>query len=114
VLKLSREVDFEALLAYRVAVAQRTREVIDGLDDARLAETMTDQEIDDLHERGLFGEHAGWVGMLWAPKPRQWFLWLPTGHCYQHMGEALTVRSLAKGPLDEAAPFRTPSGVAAP
>jgi DinB superfamily len=110
---LSRAIDFEALLAYRAAVLERTRDVVDGLEDARLAENLSDGEIADLRARGLFGDHAGWVGDHWAPRARKWFLWLPTGHCYQHMGEALTVRSLAKGPIDEGALLGKPAAATA-
>ena len=77
---LSQRVDLEALLAYRLAVARRTREVVAGLDDAWLQTSMTDDEAMALRAMGAFGEHAGWVGDLWAPKPRMWFLWLATGH----------------------------------
>jgi hypothetical protein len=96
---LSQRVDLEALLAYRLAVARRTREVVAGLDDSWLQTSMTDDEVSALADRGAFGVHAGWVGDLWAPKPRMWFLWLATGHCYSHLGEAMVVRSLAGRPV---------------
>ena len=55
---------------------------------------MSPDEVARLRALGTFAEHAGWMGELWASKPRLWFLWLHTGHCYMHMGEAITVRSL--------------------
>lgn len=90
----SQRVDIDALLSYRLAVAQRSREVIEGLDDAWLEQPMSAEEVSRLWGLGTFAEHAGWVSELWAPKPRSWFLWLHTGHCYMHLGEAITVRSL--------------------
>jgi hypothetical protein len=90
----SQRVDLDALLSYRLAVAERSREVIEQLDDEWLRDPMAPEEIDRLKELGTFAEHAGWVPDMWAPKPRMWFLWLHTGHCYMHLGEAMTVRSL--------------------
>ena len=45
-----------------------------------------------------FGAHAGWVGDYWRTRTRKWFLWLPTGHCYQHLGEAITLRTMVGVP----------------
>lgn len=90
----SQRVDLDALLSYRLAVARRSEEVIEQLDDSWLGQEMTASEVVDLRALGTFAEHAGWVADLWAPKPRMWFLWLHTGHCYMHLGEAITVRSL--------------------
>jgi hypothetical protein len=90
----SQRVDLDALLSYRLAVAHQSREVIAQLNDSWLAEPMSAEEVTRLHELGTFAEHAGWVADMWAPTPRIWFLWLHTGHCYMHLGEAITVRSL--------------------
>ena len=96
---LSQRVDLEALLSYRLAVARRTREVVAQLEDTWLQTSMTDDEVIALRAMGAFGAHGGWVGDFWAPKPRMWFLWLATGHCYHHLGEAMVVRSLAGRPV---------------
>ena len=90
----SQRVDLDGLLSYRLAVARRTREVIEQLDDAWLEQPMSPDEVARLRALGTYAEHAGWMGELWASKPRLWFLWLHTGHCYMHLGEAITVRSL--------------------
>jgi len=34
------------------------------------------------------------VGDYWETRTKAWFLWLPTGHCYQHLGEAITIRTM--------------------
>ena len=95
---LSQRVDIPSLLGYRLAVARRTVEVVDDLDDEWLEAPMSDEESAALDELGTFGAHAGWVRDGWATRRRGWFLWLPTGHCYQHLGEAITVRSLGGVP----------------
>jgi hypothetical protein len=92
--QLSQAIDVDALLAYRDAVGRRTRQVIERLDDAVLEGPMSDDEADALAAARTFGEHAGWVDRGWRTRNRAWFLWLATGHCYQHLGEAATVRAL--------------------
>jgi hypothetical protein len=91
---LSAAVDLEALLAYRLAVAQRTRVALGQLDDERLSvPAMAPSQLQRLRDLGLFGANAGFIPEFWSTKPLIWFLWLPTGHCYAHLGEAVTVRS---------------------
>jgi hypothetical protein len=91
---LSAAVDVDALLAYRLAVARQTRVALSTLDDQRLsAPAMASSQVQHLHDLGLFGPHAAHIPPFWSTKPLRWFLWLPTGHCYAHLGEAVTVRS---------------------
>jgi hypothetical protein len=95
VAELSAAVDVDALLRYRLEVARRTRAVLDSIDGARLAQpSMAPSQVERLEQIGLFGANAGWVSEFWSTKPLLWFLWLPTGHCYSHLNEARTVRSL--------------------
>ena len=99
VMDLSAGIEIEALLGYRLAVARRTNEVVERLDDSRLeGAVMTDPEVQRLHDLELFAPNAAWVAEFWQDKPILWFLWLATGHCYAHLGEGLTVRSLAGSP----------------
>lgn len=99
VMDLSAGIDIDALLGYRLAVARRTNEVVERLDDRRLEDAaMTDLEVQRLHDLELFGSNAAWLAEFWQDKPILWFLWLATGHCYAHLGEGLTVRSLAGSP----------------
>jgi hypothetical protein len=91
---LSQTIDVDALLEYRDAVARQTRCTIEEVDDATLACPMTAAEADALIAAGTFGDHAAWVGERWPTRDRSWSLWLATGHCYQHLGEAVTVRAL--------------------
>ena len=57
-------------------------------------EPVTADSVDALRALETFGAHAGWVGEYWKTRTRAWFLWLPTGHCYQHLGEAITIRTM--------------------
>jgi hypothetical protein len=96
--ELSQQIDIEALLEYRSTVGRRTREVVGQIDDRTFDEPVTPDNVDTLRALETFGAHAGWVGEYWQTRTRAWFLWLPTGHCYQHLGEAITVRTLNGAP----------------
>jgi hypothetical protein len=92
--ELSQQIDIDALLAYRLTVGRRTHELLRQLDDRSWDEPVTADCVETLRALETFGAHAGWVGEYWKTRTRAWFLWLPTGHCYQHLGEAITVRSM--------------------
>jgi hypothetical protein len=92
--ELSQRIDIDALLEYRLTVGRRTKELVGQIDDPSLDEPVTADNVDVLRALETFGEHAGWIGDYWQTKTRAWLLWLPTGHCYQHLGEAITVRTM--------------------
>jgi hypothetical protein len=96
--ELSQRIDIDALLEYRLRVGRRTDELLGQLDDRSLDEPVRPDHVDVLRALETFGEHAGWVGDYWQTRSKAWFLWLPTGHCYQHLGEAITVRTLVGVP----------------
>jgi hypothetical protein len=89
--ELSESIDLDALMSYRHAVGQRTREVIGDISDA-----VIEQPVDGSRYQGaaILGEHAGWVADFWAPWRGTDFLFLATGHCYHHWGEGITIRSV--------------------
>ena len=88
---LSEQIDLDALLAYRHAVGRQTREVIAAIDDADIEAPV---DADRYRRAAVLGEHAGWIDGFWEPWHGTDFLFLATGHSYQHWGEAITVRSL--------------------
>ena len=88
---LSERIDLDALVAYRHAVGLQTRDVIATIDDEQLQAPV---DPDRYRRAAVLGEHAGWVGDFWAPWHGTDFLYLATGHSYQHWGEAITVRAL--------------------
>jgi len=96
--ELSQQIDVDALLEYRVTVGRRTADLVAELDDRSLDEPVAAHDIETLHALQTFGAHAGWVGEYWQTRPKAWFLWLPTGHCYQHLGEAITIRTMVGVP----------------
>ena len=92
--ELSQRIDIDALIEYRLRVGQRTETLVGTLDDRSMDEPVTPDSVDTLRALETFGAHAGWVGDYWQTRTKAWFLWLPTGHCYQHLGEAITIRTM--------------------
>jgi len=88
---LSEHVDLDALVSYRHAVARQTRDVIATIDDDELTAPVDSERY---RRAAVLGEHAGWVDEVWAPWHGTDFLFLATGHSYQHWGEAITIRSI--------------------
>lgn len=88
---LSERIDLVALLEYRHAVAVRTQRILPGLDGRALEERVEPSRWEAVRP---VSEHAGWLRDFWAPWRVRDFLFLPTGHCYVHWGEAMTLRSL--------------------
>ena len=88
---LSERIDLDALMSYRHAVGRQTRDVIATIDDERLQAPVDPERY---RRAEVLGDHAGWVDGVWAPWRGTDFLYLATGHSYQHWGEAITVRAL--------------------
>ncbi|MCB0107976.1 MAG: DinB family protein [Caldilineaceae bacterium] len=94
---LGRNIDIEALRAYRDAVGRETQAWAQTVDFATLNGFIT---VEDAHRaalRGAFGPHAQWVESLWADGKRThaWILvWLAGGHNHSHIGEGYVIRGL--------------------
>jgi hypothetical protein len=93
---LSERVELSALSDYRHAVATRTRAVVRSANDELMNAPV---DGDRYRAADILGEHAHWVADLWSAWSGRNFLYLATGHCYQHWGEAMTVRSISGYPV---------------
>lgn len=89
---LSRQVDVQALRAYRFAVAQSTQDWFKAVEWSSLEEIPTRAEAERAVIRGALRPEAYWVfERLWGNEKRQklwWLHWLGIGHNYHHLGEA--------------------------
>jgi hypothetical protein len=94
---VSAEIDIAALLAYRLAVGARTREVVPTLHSATWDDPV---EPGCLLAAGAFpdredGLHR--VGTYWQGRTRRYILTTSLAtHSYQHLGEANAIRSLVR------------------
>jgi len=96
VTELSERIDLAALCGYWSAVGEATQQAVRSLRPGVLEEIVDRTALQRLlAEDGLLGPHAGWVEEFWSDHPRGWFFFhLGLTHNYQHIGEALVVRSL--------------------
>ncbi len=92
----SAAVDLEALLAYRLAVARRTREVIGGLQPADILRKVDPARMALVTAQGALLPEAGEVYDYWASRSTAGLLLMPaTRHNFVHLNEALRFKSKA-------------------
>jgi hypothetical protein len=91
---VSERVDIPALLAYRNAVGQRTREVVRRMRPEELDEIVEPESaLARLDAEGAVRERARRVAEFWAGKKKSFILSMPaTGHAFMHLSEAVMVR----------------------
>lgn len=83
------------LLAYRVAVGHRTREVVSEMRPEVLDEVISGELIERLHADGVFGANAEWVSQRWTGKQKAFTLMHSMlAHSFMHIGEGYVVRNL--------------------
>ena len=90
----SQNVDVAAVLAYRIAVGKRTREIVKSLRPEELSVVVEPAQVEALLEQGAIVEAAArrFAG-FWGGKTKAFFLNMPaTGHNFMHLSEAITVR----------------------
>jgi len=103
---LTRRADVAAVRAYRDAVGRCTREVVRALAPGVWEEPVTVADTTRAHAVGAFGPRAGWVdGEGFPPWQGQSRAARLSGaalrHNAMHMGEAVTVRGLARRGLED-------------
>lgn len=93
VAEFSERVDVPALFAYRVAVGQRTLEVVRSLPEERLSEYIGPDDTQRLFDAGVLGPRAHRLAKFWEGQRKRFILIMPaTGHNFMHLNEALAVR----------------------
>ncbi len=90
---ISAKLDIPALLAYRMAVGRRTREIARTLRLEELAEPVPAGRIDALLSAGTLLDNARGLAEFWRGKSKAYLLAMPaTGHNLAHLGEAMSIR----------------------
>jgi DinB superfamily len=90
---ISAKLDIPALLAYRLAVGRRTREIVRTLRPEELAEPVPAARIDELLSVGALLDDAHDLAAFWRGKSKAYLLAMPaTGHSLAHLGEAMSIR----------------------
>lgn len=100
VANVSSRVNLAPLRDYRVAVGQRTREVVQSLRPEQWAELQDADAMQRVIEAGALAPNGQWIASVFGGKSNALIL-SHTGvaHNFWHLGEAMTVRSLAGAKL---------------
>jgi hypothetical protein len=85
---LSQSVDIKALFKYRLAVARRTREVVQKVKAEHLREKPLPALVESLAADGTVRENAGWLLSFWGGHPNFNLLLMPASrHPLVHLNE---------------------------
>ena len=85
---LSESVNLKGLLAYRLAVRKRTRQIAGKLNFEKLKEKPAPQRLTRLLEDGTVREQAQWLLKYWGRHPQTNLLLMPaTRHAFVHLNE---------------------------
>jgi hypothetical protein len=89
ILALSEAINLKALLAYRLAVGKRTRQVVRRLNPNVLWERPDPERLKSIAVAGGVREKAGWLLKYWGGHPATNLLLMPaTRHPFVHFNEA--------------------------
>jgi len=91
--QLSAVIDVDALRAYRIAVGQRTRQIVSELKAEQLKEKVKPERIQTLLAEGVLVEDAKGLSNYWGNRTLAGLLLMPaTRHNMSHLNEALRLR----------------------
>lgn len=90
---LSLSIDMEALRAYRLAVGQRTREIIMMLQPEQLKQKVDPSRLKQMMDQGDVVEDARWLRDYWSKRKIAGLLLMPaTRHNFVHLNKSLRIK----------------------
>ena len=93
VAQLSAVLDLQALLAYRIAVGRRTREIVQALQPQDLKQKVDPAWLQRLRNEGAVVEAASEIIDYWGRRTKAGLLLMPpTRHNFLHLNEALRIK----------------------
>lgn len=93
VARLSAAVDLEALLAYRIAVGRRTRQIVQGLEAADFKRKVDAARLQRVRDEGAVIAAAEEIVLYWGKRTIAGLLLMPpTRHNFLHLNEALRIK----------------------
>lgn len=94
---LSQEVNLEELYAYRIAVGQRTREIVHSLHPGDFRRKVSPDRIAHLQDKGLVLPAARAIVEYWSKRTvAEILLMPPTRHNYLHLNEASRLKAASR------------------
>lgn len=93
-------IDLAAMRQYRAAVGHRTRELVSAMPDAEWERLCDPDAMERAQAAGSLGPNTAWMPVFFGGKTKALILsHAAVSHSFWHLGEAVTVRSLAGAPL---------------
>ncbi len=93
VAELSAAIDIPTLRAYRKAVGQRTRQIVQQLDAEDLKKPAEPARLQRILDEGIVLEEARSITEYWGRRSiAELLLMPPTRHCYLHLNEAVRLK----------------------
>jgi hypothetical protein len=90
---LSARIDLAAVRAYRLAVGERTREIVQQVTDRELRQTVEPERIERVKAEGALVPAAYGVAEYWGRHTKGNLLLIPaTRHSFTHLNEAVRMR----------------------
>lgn len=91
--ELSSTMDIAALLAYRLEVGRRTREIIGALEPGHFKQKATPAGIKKLENQGAVKHEAAWLLEYWGKKNIAGLVLMPaTRHNFLHLNKAIRIK----------------------
>lgn len=92
--ELSADISLEGLLAYRRAVAERTREIVQGLEPGQFRKRIAPERIEAIRLTGAVSERAAWLAEYWSGKTVGGLMLMPaTRHHFVHLNKAMRIKA---------------------
>lgn len=90
---LSANIDIAAMLAYRMEVGRKTREVVSSLRPGDLKQKVAAERIQALKEQGAVKEEASWLLDYWGGKTIAGLILMPaTRHLFLHLNKSIRIK----------------------
>ncbi|MBO9600264.1 MAG: DinB family protein [Cohnella sp.] len=90
---LSANIDIAALLAYRMEVGRKTRDVVSGLRQGEFKQKVEAESIRALKEQEAVKEEASWLLDYWGGKTLAGLILMPaTRHIFVHLNKSIRIK----------------------
>ncbi len=97
IVAFSTMLDLDALRAYRVAVGQRTREIVKALSAKQLRQKVEPSRLQRIRDERAILETAGEIIAYWGRRTAAGLLLMPaTRHNFLHLNEAARIKSKSR------------------
>ncbi|MBS3680816.1 DinB family protein [Ornithinibacillus massiliensis] len=91
--KLSKEIDFKALLLYRQAVGKHTQEIISQLEAGQFRLKVESDRINRLFTEKAVTEDSTWLAEYWSKKTIAGLVLMPaTRHIFLHLNKCIRIK----------------------